>query len=107
MTFAHVAPARSSSAAMGRRRKRRTELLHRGSLDNCHLCGRFNFLTIRDQVFDTHSHPVQSWTSRALLFGSFSGRSLSFEERLYGTSLFPCPHPQRPRELAYTVGFRT
>ena len=47
MTFAHVAPARSSSAAMGRRRKRRTELLHRGSLDNCHLCGRFNFLTIR------------------------------------------------------------
>src|ERR1019366_880033 len=32
---------------MGRRRKRRTELLHRGSLDNCHLCGRFNFLTIR------------------------------------------------------------
>jgi hypothetical protein len=52
-------------------------------------------------------HPVQSWTSRALLFGSFSGRSLSFEERLYGTSLFPCPHPRRPRELAYTVGFRT
>jgi transposase len=32
----------------GRRRKRRTELLHRGSLDNCHLCDRFNFLTIRD-----------------------------------------------------------
>ena len=31
----------------GRRRKRRTELLHRGSLDNCHLCDRFNFLTIR------------------------------------------------------------
>src|ERR1017187_4992166 len=48
MTFAHAAPARSSSAAMGRRRKRHTELLHRGSLDNCHLCGRFNFLTIRD-----------------------------------------------------------
>src|ERR1019366_755826 len=48
MIFAHVAPARSSSAAMGRRPKRRTELLHRGSLDNCHLCGRFNFLTIRD-----------------------------------------------------------
>src|ERR1035437_9248431 len=47
MTLAPVAPARSSSAAMGRRRKRRTELLHRGSLDNCHLCGRFNFLTIR------------------------------------------------------------
>jgi hypothetical protein len=47
MTFAHVAPARSSSAAMGRRRKRRTELLHRESLDNCHICGRFNFLTIR------------------------------------------------------------
>ena len=23
------------------------ELLHRGSLDNCHLCGRFIFLTIR------------------------------------------------------------
>ena len=34
---------------MGRRPKRRTELLHRGSLDNCHLCGRFNFLTIRGQ----------------------------------------------------------
>src|ERR1019366_4791094 len=49
MTFAHAAPARSSSAAMGRRRKRHTELLHRGSLDNCHLCGRFNFLTIRDE----------------------------------------------------------
>ena len=47
MTYAHAAPARSSSAAMGRRRKRRTELLHRGSLDNCHLCGRFSFLTIR------------------------------------------------------------
>jgi hypothetical protein len=31
----------------GRRRKRRTELLHRGSLHNCHLCDRFNFLTIR------------------------------------------------------------
>jgi hypothetical protein len=47
MTFAHAAPARSSSAAMGRRPKRRIELLHRGSLDNCHLCSRFNFLTIR------------------------------------------------------------
>jgi hypothetical protein len=32
----------------GRRRKRRTELLHRGSLDNCHLCDGFNFLTIRE-----------------------------------------------------------
>jgi hypothetical protein len=48
MTYAHAAPARSSSAARGRLRKRRTELLHRGSLDNCHLCGRFSFLTIRD-----------------------------------------------------------
>ena len=36
---------------MGRRRKRRTELLHRGSLDNCHLCGRFSFLTIRESYF--------------------------------------------------------
>ena len=34
----------------GRRRKRRTELLHRESLDNCHLCGRFNFLTIRGRT---------------------------------------------------------
>ena len=33
---------------MGRRPKRRIELLYRGSLDNCHLCGRFNFLTIRE-----------------------------------------------------------
>src|ERR1039457_5199141 len=48
MTFAHAAPARSSSAAMRRRPKRRIELLYRGSLDNCHLCGRFNFLTIRE-----------------------------------------------------------
>jgi DNA invertase Pin-like site-specific DNA recombinase len=29
------------------RPKRCTELLHRGSLDNCHLCGRVSFLTIR------------------------------------------------------------
>jgi hypothetical protein len=41
-THARAAPARSSSTAMGRP-KRCTELLHRGSLDNCHLCGRFNF----------------------------------------------------------------
>ena len=47
MTRAHAAPERSSNAAMGRRRKRRTELLHGGSLDIRHLCGRFSFLTIR------------------------------------------------------------
>lgn len=29
------------------RRKRRTKLLHRGSLDNCHLCGHSYLLTIR------------------------------------------------------------
>jgi uncharacterized membrane-anchored protein len=51
MTYAHAAPAKSSSAATGRRRKRRTELLHRGSLDICHLCGRFSFLTIRAITF--------------------------------------------------------
>src|ERR1039458_3960466 len=45
----------------GRRRKRRTELLHRGSLGNCHLCDRFNFLTIRG-IF------------RALVSDSLNGR---------------------------------
>src|SRR5450759_1057353 len=48
-THARAAPARSSSTAMGRP-KRCTELLHRGSLDNCHLYGRFSFLTIRGEL---------------------------------------------------------
>ena len=60
---------------MGRRRNRRTELLHRGSLDNCHLCGRFNFLTgsIRDRPIS----PGSPWQN-------------GYAERLIGTVRREC-----------------
>src|SRR5674476_269547 len=67
MTYAHAAPARSSSAAMGRRRKRRTKLLHRGSLDNCHLCGRFSFLTIRERILKGDTCDVFASSSPAVI----------------------------------------
>ena len=68
---------------MGRRRKRRTELLHRGSLDNCHLCGRFNFLTIREKMIEEyqisllHGDTVEEWRAQdARLAGTVIGQLL-------------------------------
>src|ERR1039458_4687354 len=95
MTFAHVAPARSSSAAMGRRRKRRTELLHRGSLDNCHLCGRFNFLTIRD-IAGITVHPNERWMQQM-------ARNVTMEG--CGT-LQDCRYLLHDRDTKYTISFR-
>jgi hypothetical protein len=67
MTYAHAGSGKKFKRCHGARRKRRTELLHRESLDNRHLCGRFSFLTIREKEGQGNGFAVVWFTSSGAL----------------------------------------